>query len=343
MKDWAISRRFSALLLALVMALSLFVLPLVGCRSAGAKDEGVAEATEGENEGQTTEGSRAPVGPVTFTDDLGTQITVDDPQRVVCGLSSFAETWQLAGGSVIAVPDDALTQTHLTFSPDIATIGAFNAPNLEAIVALEPDLVLLSAATPQQLELQASLTEIGIPVAFFEVTHFEDYLRMLKVCTDITGRSDLYELNGLATQERIDALKAQVPATTAQGEKPRAIFLITYSQGTRVQDGTTMPGRMLVDLGCVNIADENPSLLKDFSLEALIEEDPDFIFLLPLGNDPEAAKRNLDAAVEGNPAWENVSAVKSGNYITVDAEHFSYKPCNRWDASYQILLDILYR
>ena len=39
--------------------------------------------------------------------------------------------------------------------------------------------------------------ELGIPCAYFDVSNFEDYLEMLKICTDITDRPDLYEKNGL--------------------------------------------------------------------------------------------------------------------------------------------------
>ena len=57
---------------------------------------------------------------------------------------------------------------------------------------------------------------------------------------------------------------------------------------------------MLADLGVNNLADENKSLLKDFSLEAVIEMDPDFIFVIPMGKHTEAAMRNLEEATAAN-------------------------------------------
>ncbi|MFR1168438.1 MAG: hypothetical protein ACLSDQ_13165 [Adlercreutzia equolifaciens] len=36
-------------------------------------------------------------GPVTFTDDMGNEVTVDNPQRVVACMGSFANAWELAG------------------------------------------------------------------------------------------------------------------------------------------------------------------------------------------------------------------------------------------------------
>ena len=132
-----------------------------------------------------------------------------------------------------------------------------------------------------QAELKAAIEASGIPVACFQVTTFDDYLRMLRTCCDITGRDDLYQKNGQETADRVEAVKAKVPADKSS----TALVLTTYSGGTRVQSSSTMTGAMLADLGVKNLADENRSLLKDFSLESVIEMNPDFIFVVPMGND----------------------------------------------------------
>ena len=170
------------------------------------------------------------------------------------------------------------------------------------------------------------------------MTTFEDHLRMLKTCTDITGRADLYEQNGEATKARIGDIVAKVPA----GEAPTALVLTTYSGGTRVQASSTMTGAMLADLGVRNLVDENKSLLKDFSLESIIELNPDFIFVVPMGNDDAAAMKALEDQTAANPAWSTLSAVQNGNYVTLDPHLFQYKPNERWDQSYQVLYDALY-
>ena len=119
-------------------------------------------------------------------------------------------------------------------------------------------------------------------------------------------------------------------------------MLTTFSGGTRVQSSGTQTGAMLADLGVRNLADENRSLLKDFSLEAVIELDPDFIFVIPMGNDAEAATRSLMEATAANPAWEALSAVQNDRYITLDPTLFLSKPNERWDEAYTVLFDALY-
>ena len=74
--------------------LLITTLLLTGC----AGDTTTVEATESETEDvQSTE--------VTFTDDLGREVTVDNPQRVATLLGSFADMWVLAGGTVQASAD----------------------------------------------------------------------------------------------------------------------------------------------------------------------------------------------------------------------------------------------
>jgi iron complex transport system substrate-binding protein len=320
---------------ALLLAIALLALPLGGC--------GNAPAPASESGASTTTGLEAATpGAVTFTDDLGNQVNVNNPQRVIATLSSFAQTWQLAGGqNLVGLTNDAQTEGNVELPANVQYVGNYDTLNLEQIIALEPDFVILTAASRyKQTDLRDALKDAGINFAYFNVTHFEDYLRMLKVFTDITARPDLYAENGASVQERISAVLAQVPA--ASGEKPTAFFLITESRGTRVQNGETMPGRILTELGAENLADSNPSLLSEFSLEGLIAAEPDYIFVLPMGNSADATAANL-ATLEGNPAWGDIKAVKDGKYFKVDQEHFLYKPNNHWDESYQIVFDRLYK
>lgn len=282
---------------------------------------------------------------ITFTDDTGAEVTVDNPQRVVACMGSFASIWELAGGTLVGASDDAFTLSNYDLtSPDVQKVGDFTNPNLEAIIALEPDFVIMTSGSggrggeSSQTDLRAALEASDIPVAAFQVTTFDDYLRMLKTCTDITGRADLYEQNGEATQKRIDEIVAKVPI----GEAPTALVLTTYSGGTRVQASSTMTGAMLADLGVKNLVDDNKSLLKDFSLESLIELNPDFIFVVPMGNDNAAAMKALEDQTSANPAWSTLSAVQNGHYVTLDPHLFQYKPNERWDESYQALFDALY-
>ncbi len=327
---------------------AVLALALVGCgqqeAAAPAADNTAAPEQQAPASDAAGADDAAP-GPVTFTDDLGNEVTVDNPQRVVACMGSFANAWELAGGTLVGVSDDALQAAGWTIaSPDVATVGDFASVNLEAIIVLDPDFVIMTSGTggrggdSSQADLRDALVGSGIPVAYFQVTTFDDYLRLMRTFTDITGREDLYEQNAAAVEQAIDDIVAQVPAENP----PTALVLTTFSGGTRVQAPETQTGAMLADLGVNNLAGENRSLLKDFSLEAVIEMDPDFIFVIPMGDDAEAAMRNLEEATAANPAWSSLSAVQNGRYITLDPTLYLSKPNARWSDAYQGLFDSLY-
>ena len=329
----------------LCAAAAVLALALAGC---GQQESEVPAADATQQEQQAPEAPAAEAtapGLVTFTDDAGNEVTVDNPQRVVACMGSFANAWELAGGTLVGVSDDALTAAGWTIeSPDVATVGDFTAVNLEAIMALNPDFVIMTSGTggrggdSSQVDLRDALVGAGIPVAYFEVTTFDDYERLMRTFTDITGRADLYDQDVAKVAAAIDAVVGAVPAENP----PTALLLTTFSGGTRVQSSGTQTGAMLADLGVNNLADENKSLLKDFSLEAVIEMDPDFIFVIPMGSDTEAAMRNLEEATAANPAWGSLSAVQNGRYITLDPTLYLAKPNAQWDAAYQGLFDNLY-
>ncbi|MEE0705762.1 MAG: ABC transporter substrate-binding protein [Adlercreutzia sp.] len=320
---------------------ALLALGLAGCAASQEPAN-----TEGANQPAAEQAATAGAeDAVTFTDDLGNEVTVANPQRVVACMGSFANAWELAGGTLVGVSDDALTAEGFTIeSPDVATVGDFTTVNLESIIALEPDFVIMTSGTggrggdSSQADLREALVSSGIPVAYFEVTTFDDYLRLMRTFADITGDEAAFEQNAASIQQAIEGIKGQVPAD----EAPTALVMTTYSGGTRVQSSGTMTGAMLADLGVRNLADENRSLLKDFSLESVIELDPDFIFVIPMGNDAEAATQALNEATAANPAWSTLSAVQNGRYVTLDPKLFLSKPNASWDESYQVLYDTLY-
>ena len=141
----------------------------------------------------------------TFTDDLGREVAVENPQRVAALLGSYADIWYLAGGEVIASADDAWDDFNLPMAETAVNLGMTKELSLEKLFEADPDLVLASSNTQGNVEWLETLEAAGITVAYFEVNDFEDYLGFLKICTEITGRDDLYEKNGLAIKDQIAA------------------------------------------------------------------------------------------------------------------------------------------
>lgn len=322
--------RFNLMLMALLLLLT----------ACGGPQAGQTAPPSGPQTVHTDAPSAPAPEVITFTDDLGREVSIVRPTRVVALIGSFADIWCLAGGkdSLAAAANDAWTSFDLKLSSDVADLGAVKEPNLEVLLAAQPDLVLGSVSTKADLELEPTLAQAGIPVAYFDVDGFDDYLRMLEICTRLTGCPENYTLFG-------ENVAAQVEGAIARqdGSAPRVLCMRATGSSCKVKgsEGTVL-GEMLAALGCVNIADSDASLLEKLSLEAIIAADPDYIFVALQGSDPTKAMATLESTLLSNPAWENLTAVKEGRFFTMEQALYNLKPNAHWGEAYEKLADILY-
>lgn len=274
---------------------------------------------------------------LTFTDALGYTVQLSSWERVVSLYGSFAECWLLAGGTLVGTTEDAVTERGLTLGEDTAIVGSVKQPNLEAIIAANPDFVILSADTANQVKFHDALTQAGIPHAYYRVDAFADYLAMLQKFCEMTGRPDLYEQNGLSIQTQIDKV---LEAVSGQAS-PSVLLLRAYTTGVKAKGTDNLTGIILRDLGARNIADVQDSLLENLSMEAIIAADPDYIFVTTMGSD-EAALKNLAETWQTNPAWAGLRAVKNDRFVVLPKHLFHYKPNAEWGESYEYLARVLY-
>ena len=280
---------------------------------------------------------------VTFTDALGREVSVPkEPERVVALIGSFADIWILAGGDLCAAAEDAWEDFELDL-PDAVNIGGGHSPNLELIFSADPDFVIASASTSSNVEMKETLEAAGITVAYFDVDDFEDYLAMLDVCTDITGRKDLYEKNGLEIQSRIEEVKRDMEEQSLPEERRKVLLLRAHSGSVKAKgsEGTIL-GEMLANLGCINIADSDASLLETLSIESIIRQKPYRIFVVTMGNDSQKALDNLYKMMDENPAWGSLEAVAEGRIHLMDRRLFHNKPNADWAVAYEKLSEILH-
>lgn len=310
--------------LLICVLLSLFLLVSCGTAAPSSQSASAAQADS-----------------VTFTDDLGRTVTVDSPKRVAALIGSFADVWCIAGGkdTLVAAADDTWTQFDLDLDESVINLGKVSEPSAETLLAAQPDFVLASTKTSADVELMPTLENAGIPTAYFDVSSFEDYLRMLEICTRITGCEDRYEQYGTLVQEQVDAAIA-----SAQGKQgPTVLYLRATGSSCKVKNSqNTVLGEMLADLGCTNIADSDESLLETLSMEAILQADPECIFIVLQGSDQEKARQTLEKAVLSNPAWQQLRAVQQNKCYYMDQQLYNVKPNARWGEAYEGLAEILY-
>lgn len=316
----------------------LIIFLLIGCGNNQNVGNNMAFVENTENlANQTIEDS---VTEASFVDDLGRTVCVENPQRVISLISSFADIWYLAGGieQLVATTNATWTYFDLPFREDIVNLGSSKELNIEQLIACEPDLILASCGTDRNVELETVFEEMGMNVAYFSVNSFEDYLRVLKTCTEITGCEENYETYGLAVKEQVEAALARVDTS-----EPRVLYVRATGSSCKVKNSEgSVLGEMLANMGCVNIADREESLLEQLSMEVILQEDPDYIFVVMQSADPSDAEKVLESTLLSNPAWSTLTAVKEGRYYVMEQNLYNLKPNARWGEAYEKLADILY-
>jgi len=236
--------------------------------------------------------------PLTITDDLGRKVTIKaEPRRVVSVLPSSTETLCAisACDRLVGVDDFSNHPPQVNTLPKVG--GLYN-PNIEAMVALKPDLVIVS----KYGKLVEPLERAGITVlAVNPETYDEVFTKTLTLGTVMNRET---QAKNLVTRMRADI--ARVEILTKHARKVKTYFEIDpapYSIGPN-----SFMGVLLTKAGAENII---PAELGDFpkiSPELIVQKNPALI----LGVDLATAK--------ARPGWQNVTAVRTGRVVSIPAE-----------------------
>ena len=274
-----------------------------------------------------------------FTDSTGKLVTLTEkPERVAVLFSSFADAWKESGGKTAITVGESVEREICREEVLLVDDGAGKTINTELLVSYEPDFVITSADIPAQREAAEKLRKVGIPVAELRMESFEDYKKIYSAMSKINGT---WEEN----EKQLEFLSKSVEKELekANGREEKKILFIrsgsSYSSAKAKRADDHFVAKMLEELGCHNIADDAPILVDGLSVEEIIEQDPDHIFISFMG-DYFTSRAYMESVLEGD-AWQSLTAVKEGRVHFLTLESFQYKPCRYWDGAYQVLNGIL--
>lgn len=282
-----------------------------------------------------------PVSGITFTDDTGAEVTVPEkPGTVAVLTSSLADLWITAGGYVDITVGETVERGFVPETVILVDDGAGKTIDLEGLIAAKPDFVLYASDLAGQAECTEAIRTAGIPAAGFAVESFEDYLRLLKIATEILDTPEAYETYGREVEARVESL---IAVAAAQESQPEILFVRAGSSAKYTKAKTAenhFVCAMLKNLGTFNIAEKAPVLLDGLSTEEILLSDPDFIFYTTMGD--EAAGTAYMESLVSDPVWSSLTAVREGRVYLLPKQWFQYKPNSQWDLAYGYLIDLLY-
>ena len=254
--------------------------------------------------------------PVTSTREvahaMGTSDVPAEPERVVVLDSSFLDAALALGvtpvGATEASAGFGMPEYLADRVPDIEVVGLTEEPNLEAIAALRPDLIL--GAKVRHEELYDELA--GIAPTVFTESSGTNWKEGLAVTADALGASGDAEL--LAAHEaRADDLGDQIGAESMRLSMVR--FLLPDE--IRLYGPNTFSGSVLTDVG-FDLGDHawDEYSMAYLSAEQLGRADADVVFATSYGGTDTADFKAAFTQVE--PLWKGVPAVAEGRQHWVE-------------------------
>jgi len=250
------------------------------------------------------------------------------PKNVVALSKSVAELWTLSGGSIAGTTDDAL---ELEGAEKAVSVGTLTTASLEAILSVNPQLVIMTLDIPLHKTLNENLKNLGIKTYIADVKSFADYEKVMTDFTKLTGRKDLLKKNVTDVKTQIEKIRADY-----KGKNNGTYYFVRVSAAKNKVMKNHFGNEIFGDLGLKPIV-EDDSLLDELSVEELLSKNPDFIFVVMQGNEKKAAA-SFKAAYESNPVWKELKAVKSGKVIVLPKDLFNYKPNARWAEAYEVVI-----
>ena len=232
-------------------------------------------------------------GALELTDDRGVSVTLaQSPQRIVSLLPSLTESVCALGQCQRLVGVDRYSNYPASVR-SLPVVGGGLDPNIEAIVALKPDVVILATSSRASQRLES----LGIKVVALEPKSHADVQRVLK---KVGMLLDIPQAQGADRLWRV--IDASVSAA-AQSLSPKAKNTRVYfevSRGPYAAGESSFIGETLQRLGVKNVV---PAALGPFprlNPEFVVRANPDVIMV---GN------RSMQA-MASYPGWSTIKAVR---------------------------------
>jgi iron complex transport system substrate-binding protein len=276
-----------------VLSLALAALLLAALAIAGCSSKAPTPAETGASSAASAS------FPVTVTDDASRSVTVKAaPERIV-SLAPAATEILFAlklGDKVVGVTSDDDYPSEVA---SITKVGDFAGPNVEAVAAAKPDLILATSGV--QADVVKKLEALGATVVVLDPQTLAGVYSNIETVGKITGSSG-------AAKELVSGMKADVASIRESvAGSPTVSAFVEIGQNPLFTTGTgTLLDELVTTAGGKNVV-TLPGYVA-FSAEQLIKSNPQVYFAtLGSSNDP--------AAIEKRPGYSQISAVKNKRVV----------------------------
>lgn len=245
---------------------------------------------------------------IRLSDDLGRDVTLPGPaQRIVALAPHLVENAYSAGAGerLVAAVD------HADYPPparQLPSLGSARAVSVEAVLAREPDLVLLWGSGNSE-RLRRQLERLDVPVYVDEPRQLEDVARSIRAIGELAGTQTAAREAVADYRTRLERLRKR-----HEEREPVSVFYQVWHQPLQTLNGEHLVSDVIDLCGGRNIYADAGPLAPKINRETLLERDPQVI--LASGADGEPMPPGLKQWRD----WPALSAVRHENLFTVPAD-----------------------
>nr|MCR4725137.1 ABC transporter substrate-binding protein [Clostridia bacterium] len=251
---------------------------------------------------------------ITVTDMTGREITLDEPATRVVALSAADCEFLYAVGAGDTLVGRGEYCDYPAEVLDVPSVQSGYDTNIEQIIALEPQVLLMSTMA-QTEEQVAALEEAGIKVVVSDAQDIEGVYTALEMIGTLMGKENEAEQVITTMKVRFQELSG---STSTQGKtvyfevSPLEYGLWTAGKGTFMNEIAEM-------LGMKNVFDDVEGWA-EISEEQVLERNPDYIVTITMyfGEGPTPEEE-----IMARPGWENVTAVQNGTILNLQNNELS--------------------
>lgn len=265
------------------------------------------------------------------------------PKRVVVLSPSFLELIEAVDGTVVGRAKTQLGKVP-DFAKDAAEVGYIFNINVEKIIELRPDVVIAYKGMHERY--LPTLESNNIPSVVLSLKSYDDVKHSLITLGKIMNNED----KGKKAAAKLDADIQKNVSTLPKSNRSVAI-LHTTNMGITMEKDSSIAGCCAKLLHLRNIVKNNAGPvagpmgtqpdMAPYSLEHLVEINPDIIFITSMGekNDIEG---KLQSEIMRNEAWNSIAAVKNNQVFFLPDELFLLNPGLRYPQAVRLMASKLY-
>lgn len=249
----------------------------------------------------------AQAGELVIKDDSGQVLRLSGPaKRIVTLAPHLAESLFAAGGG------DRLVGTvdYSDFPPaakKVTRVGGYSRIDLEAVVALKPDLVIAWESGNASAQIER-IRALGIPVFQMQPNRMEDIAGQLERLGQLAGSEASANAAASAFRQRLDSLRR-----ANAGKRPLRVFYQIWKTPLKTIGGPQIISDAIRLCGGVNVFGTLNQMAPTVSVEAVLAADPEAIIATGMGDARPDWLGDWDK-------WPRLSAVKRGNLFHINPD-----------------------